>query len=71
MLAVFVTPSIEIDDAWKPVKDFIEHHMGVNTEREQVYFDKWDEGPCATSSSSRRRSPEPRRSWASRSSTRS
>ena len=38
------SPSIEIDDAWKPVKDFIEHHMGVNTEREQVYFDKWDEG---------------------------
>ena len=38
------SPSIEIDDAWKPVKDFIEHRMGVNTEREQVYFDKWDEG---------------------------
>eukprot|EP00439_Symbiodinium_sp_Y106_P057156 s3291_g8.t1 len=29
------SPSIEIDDAWKPVKDFIEHRMGVNTEREQ------------------------------------
>eukprot|EP00439_Symbiodinium_sp_Y106_P024860 s3061_g3.t1 len=38
------SPSIEIDDAWKPVKDFIEHRMGVNTDREQVYFDKWDEG---------------------------
>ena len=38
------SPSIEIDDSWKPVKEFIEHRMGVNTEREQVYFDKWDEG---------------------------
>ena len=38
------SPSIEIDDAWKPVKEFIERRMGVNTEREQVYFDKWDEG---------------------------
>ena len=42
------SPSIEIDDAWKPVKDFIEHRMGVNTEREQVYFDKWDEGALRT-----------------------
>ena len=38
------SPSIEIDDSWKPVKEFIERRMGVNTEREQVYFDKWDEG---------------------------
>ena len=42
------SPSIEIDDAWKPVKDFIEHRMGVNTEREQVYFDKWDEAALRT-----------------------
>ena len=42
------SPSIEIDDAWKPVKGFIEQHMGVNTEREQVYFDKWDEGALRT-----------------------
>ena len=42
------SPSIEIDDAWKPVKGFIEQHMGVNTDREQVYFDKWDEGALRT-----------------------
>eukprot|EP00439_Symbiodinium_sp_Y106_P022290 s10712_g2.t1 len=50
------SPSIEIDDAWKPVKGFIEQRMGgfieqrmgVNTEREQVYFDKWDEGALRT-----------------------
>ena len=41
---IIMSPSIEIDDAWKPVKHFIEHDMGVNTDREQVYFDKWDEG---------------------------
>ena len=37
------SPSIEIDDSWKAVKDFIERRMGVNTEREKVYFDRWDE----------------------------
>ena len=43
-----LSPSIEIDDGWKPVKDFIENDMGVNTEREKVYFDKWDEGALRT-----------------------
>ena len=33
---IIMSPSIEIDDAWKPVKHFIEHDMGVNTDREQV-----------------------------------
>ena len=42
------SPSIEIDDGWKPVKEFIENEMGVNTDREQVYFDKWDEGALRT-----------------------
>ena len=42
------SPSIEVDDGWRPVKEFIEKEMGVNTEREQVYFDKWDEGALRT-----------------------
>ena len=42
------SPSIEIDDGWKPVKEFIEKDMGANTEREQVYFDKWDESALRT-----------------------
>ena len=42
------SPSIHLDDGWKPVKEFIENEMGVNTEREQVYFDKWDEGALRT-----------------------
>ena len=45
---IIMSPSIDIDDAWKPVKHFIEHDMGVNTDREQVYFDKWDEGALRT-----------------------
>ena len=38
------SPSIHIDDAWKPVIKFIEEEMGVNMEREKVLFDTWDEG---------------------------
>ena len=40
--------SVEIDDGWKSVKEFIENEMGVNSEREQVCFDKWDEGALRT-----------------------
>ena len=35
-------PSIDIDDGWIPVKKYIKEDLGVNTEREQVYWDKWD-----------------------------
>ena len=35
--------SIDIDDGWIPVKKYIEQYLGVNTEREQAYWDKWDE----------------------------
>ena len=34
------SPSVNIDDGWIPVKKYIE---GVNTEREQTYWDEWDE----------------------------
>ena len=37
------SPSIDIDDGWIPVKKYIEQDLGVNTEREQAYWDKWDE----------------------------
>ena len=33
------SPSVNIDDGWIPVKK----DLGVNTEREQAYYDKWDE----------------------------
>ena len=37
------SPSIDIDDGWIPVKKYIEQDLGVNTEREQAYWDEWDE----------------------------
>ena len=37
------SPSINVDDGWRPVKRYIEEEMRVNTDREQVYFENWDE----------------------------
>ena len=37
------SPSVNIDDGWIPVKNYIEEDLGVNTEREQAYWDEWDE----------------------------
>ena len=34
---------MNIDDGWIPVKKYIEGDLGVNTEREQTYWDEWDE----------------------------
>ena len=42
------SPSVLIDDAWKPVIKFIEEEMGVNMEREKVLFDTWDEAALRT-----------------------
>ena len=57
------SPSINIDDGWIPVKKYIEEDLGVNTEREQAYWDEWDEPAL-------RRIIQPR-SWRCRSCTRS
>ena len=37
------SPSIDIDDGWIPVKKYIKEDLGVNTEREQAYWEDWDE----------------------------
>ena len=37
------SPSIAVDDGWIPVKKYIEEDLGVNTEREQAYWEDWDE----------------------------
>ena len=37
------SPSINIDDSWVPVNNYIEEDLGFNTEREQAYYDEWDE----------------------------
>ncbi|CAE7444260.1 unnamed protein product, partial [Symbiodinium pilosum] len=36
------SPSISVDDGWRPVKQYIEETMKVPTDREQVYFEDWD-----------------------------
>ncbi len=37
------SPRIEVDMAWKPVKDYIEKHMKVrHTAEEPIYFDHYD-----------------------------
>ena len=35
------SPSIEVDDAWKPVKDYSRDHIKPN-DREKCYFDSYD-----------------------------
>ena len=37
------SPSIAVDDGWIPVKKYIEQDLGMNTEREQAYWEDWDE----------------------------
>ena len=37
------SPSVNIDDGWIPVKKYIEQDLGVNAEKEQAYWDEWDE----------------------------
>ncbi|CAE7285726.1 unnamed protein product, partial [Symbiodinium sp. KB8] len=37
------SPSINVDDGWRPVKQYIEETMKVPTDQEQVYFEDWDE----------------------------
>ena len=37
------SPSINVDDGWRPVKKYIEEIMKVPVDREQTYFEEWDE----------------------------
>ena len=37
------SPSIFIDSAWKPVFRYVENTLGVDSEREQLAFDEWDD----------------------------
>ena len=36
------SPSVHLDSAWNPVKDYVYKTMGV-PEEEQCFFDTWDE----------------------------
>ena len=37
------SPSINVDDGWIPVKKYIEEDRGVNVEKDQAYWEDWDE----------------------------
>jgi hypothetical protein len=41
------SPSVNIDSAWQPVKDYVEKTMGIDTSKEQCFFDEWDTGALA------------------------
>jgi hypothetical protein len=36
------SPSVNIDMAWKPVKDYVEHTLGVDPQKETCFFNTWD-----------------------------
>eukprot|EP00439_Symbiodinium_sp_Y106_P016809 s13541_g2.t1 len=38
-----LSPSIDMDPQWEPVKEYIRKDLGVNTDREQCWWDDWDE----------------------------
>ena len=40
---LLVQVSINVDDGWRPVKKYIEETMKVPVDREQTYFEEWDE----------------------------
>ena len=39
-----MSPFIDMDPQWEPVKEYIRKELGVNTDREQCWWDEWDEG---------------------------
>ena len=39
---VIASPSVNLDSAWQPVKDYVYKTMGV-PEEEECFFDHWDE----------------------------
>jgi hypothetical protein len=36
------SPSVHLDSAWLPVKDYVEKELKVDTQKEQCFFDEWD-----------------------------
>ena len=36
------SPSVDIDAAWRPVKDYIEKDLGVDEKKEPYFFNRWD-----------------------------
>ena len=37
------SPSVHVDAAWLPVKEYVHKHLGVDPNKEQCFFDEWNE----------------------------
>ena len=35
------SPSVDVDDAWKPVKEYSEKELGVDQQKEKTFFHEW------------------------------
>jgi len=38
------SPSVEVDSAWLPVKDYVEKSLGVDPQKERCFFSEWNPG---------------------------
>ena len=36
------SPSVDIDQTWRPVKDYVAKELGVDPAKEKCFFDEWD-----------------------------
>lgn len=36
-----MSPSVDVDDAWKPVKEYSEKELGVDQQKERTFFHEW------------------------------
>ena len=36
------SPSVDIDAAWRPVKDYVKKELGVDEDKEPCFFNSWD-----------------------------
>jgi len=36
------SPSVDVDMAWKPVKEYVERTLGVDPSKEKCFFNTWD-----------------------------
>ncbi len=37
------SPSVSVDSAWKPVKDYVQKSLHVDPEKETLFMDRWDD----------------------------
>ena len=65
------SPSVNVDPAWTPVKEFIVEELGVDEKRETFCFESYVPGELAEVIETKRKSSRPRKRAATRDSSRS